>query len=223
MGPNTRFNAVHPEIHHVLKSLDGFLAENPKTCRTFLKEINIEKALQEYEYHLLDKRSEYEQLREYISWLKAGKNLGIISEAGCPGIADPGAPMVAMAHREGIAVVPLIGPSSILMALMASGLNGQSFTFHGYLPINAAEQKKKLDFCIQQMSFGYSQVVMDTPYRNDKLFDALLKQLAADVKLCVAVNITQEDEFIQTKTIAEWKKGKRPQLHKIPCIFAFGQ
>ena len=222
LGDNPRFPGVNPEIIAVCNAVDGFLAENPKTCRAFLKTLDLDKKLQDFEYYLLDKKSPAQDLMDYLKLLKEGKNLGIISEAGCPGIADPGALMVSLAQRNDINIIPLVGPSSILMAIMGSGLSGQQFTFHGYLPIKEGEQKKRLDGCIQQAMIGYSQVVMDTPYRNLRLFQTLVKQLPLDFKLCIAANITQKDEWIKTHSIAYGIKLPEPNIHKIPAILLFG-
>ena len=149
----------------------------------------------------------------------AGRDAGLMSEAGCPGVADPGADIVAEAHRRGIKVVPLVGPSSILLSLMASGFNGQSFTFHGYLPIDKAQRSKRIkELEGQAEKFGQTQLFIETPFRNNQLLDEVLKVCKPATRLCIACNLTATDEMVQTKTIAQWKK-EQPDLHKRPVIF----
>jgi 16S rRNA (cytidine1402-2'-O)-methyltransferase len=155
--------------------------------------------------------------------LTEGKSMGVISEAGCPAVADPGADVVAIAQRKGLKVVPLVGPSSIIMSVMASGFNGQSFAFHGYLPIEPAERAKRLKQLEGRIYTEHqTQLFIETPYRNNKMVDEIMKHCKPQTKLCVAANITCEDEYIKTRTIKEWK-GKVPDLSKTPCIFLLYQ
>ena len=155
----------------------------------------------------------------YLKPLEEGNPMGVISEAGCPAVADPGADVVAIAQRKNLPVVPLIGPSSIILSVMASGFNGQSFAFNGYLPIEPSERAKKLKILEQRAAIEHqTQIFIETPYRNNKMVDDILKSCRPQTKLCIAANITCDDEYIRTKTLKEWK-GKVPDLSKIPCIF----
>ncbi len=222
MGDLPRPHCLPLEISQVCNIVHGFLAENPKSCRAFLKSLHLERPLQDYTYHTLSKKTDAATRESYIRLLEDGQSLGVISEAGCPGIADPGAEMVALAHQNNITVYPLVGPSSILMGLMSSGLSGQQFTFHGYLPIDKSEMQEKLKVCVSEAQRGYSQIVMDTPYRNLRLFEVLLLFLPKNMKLCIAADITQKGQWIQTHTVAQWKKLPEPKIHKVPAIFSFG-
>jgi 16S rRNA (cytidine1402-2'-O)-methyltransferase len=208
--------------HTVKRSIDfidHFIVENEKTARRFIKSIHPEKKQPELILSLLNKHTEIAEHYEFIKPLLEGKNVGLLSESGCPGIADPGAVIVKIAHEKGIQVVPLVGPSSILLALMASGMNGQSFAFNGYLPIDAQEKKNELKhFERLSLERNQSQLFIETPYRNNKLVEDLLQILQPTTLLCIACDITLPTEYIKTKTIKEWKKNK-VDLHKRPCIF----
>lgn len=200
-------------------SLNEFIVEKEKTTRHFLKRINYPHPLNDLILHPLNKHTNPNEVSSYLSACKSGKSIGIISEAGCPAIADPGAIVVAMAHEQNIEVVPLVGPSSILMALMASGMNGQSFVFHGYIPKEKGDRTK----FIKRMegdakSRKQSQIFMETPFRNNQLLDELLQTCNGITKLCIASNISTTKQKIVTKPIAQWKKHK-PSLHKIPVVF----
>ncbi len=210
---------IPAQVYSVINEVDEYLVENEKWARHYLKKLGIKKALPQITLHLLNKHTDSTQLSESMRCLLEGKNLGIISEAGCPGIADPGAEAVKWAHQKNIQVVPLVGPSSILLALMASGFNGQSFAFQGYLPIDRGERIKKikaLENIIQ--SQHQTQLFIETPFRNNHLLEDLLKHCASHTQLCVAVDISLPTEMIKTKSIAEWKKNI-PDLHKRPAIF----
>jgi 16S rRNA (cytidine1402-2'-O)-methyltransferase len=177
----------------------------------------------EVQFFELDKhKMSVEELYNFLNTqIKAGKNIGLLSEAGNPCIADPGATAVDLAHQLGIMVKPLVGPSSILLALIASGLNGQHFTFHGYLPIDDKDKRaalKKLESTSKQS--GYTQIFMETPYRNDKLVDEMIHSLQPETKLCIAVEIGESNEFIETRSIKNWKQ--RPTFHKRPAVFVLG-
>jgi 16S rRNA (cytidine1402-2'-O)-methyltransferase len=216
---------VQPEdvLPHTIKRaidfIDHYIVENEKTARRFIKSIHPEKQQPNLILSLLNKHTEIAEHNEFIKPLLNGKNVGLMSESGCPGIADPGAVIVKLAHEKGIQVVPLVGPSSILLALMASGMNGQSFAFNGYLPIDAHEKKSELKhFERLSQERNQSQLFIETPYRNNKLVEDLVQLLHPATLLCIACDITLPTEFIQTKTIAEWKKNK-VDLHKRPCIF----
>ncbi|WP_130735587.1 SAM-dependent methyltransferase [Flavobacterium sp. J27] len=206
-------------IKRSIDFIDFFIVENEKTARRFIKSIHPEKKQSDLQLALLNKHTETAEHFTMIKPLLEGKNIGLLSESGCPGIADPGAVIVKIAHEKGIQVVPLVGPSSILLALMASGMNGQSFAFNGYLPIDANEKKNELKYYERlSQEKNQSQLFIETPYRNNKLVDDLLQILQPNTYLCIACDITLPTEFIKTKTIAEWKKNKA-DLHKRPCIF----
>jgi 16S rRNA (cytidine1402-2'-O)-methyltransferase len=172
-------------------------------------------------FYTLNKHTSQEELSEFLYPIKEGHSIGIISEAGCPAIADPGADVVAIAQQKNIKVVPLVGPSSILLALMASGFNGQNFAFHGYLPIDNDQRIKTLKSLEQRIySENQTQLFIETPYRNAKMVEDILKSGKPSTKLCIAADITLNNEWIQTHPLSEWKKKQRPELSKRPCIFA---
>ena len=216
---------VNPEdvlpysIKSAIAAIDDYIVENEKTARRFIKSILPEKVQASLNISTLNKHTEE---TEYHTMLKAcleGKNIGLMSEAGCPGIADPGAVIVKIAHEKGIKVIPLVGPSSILLALMASGMNGQSFTFNGYLPIDKSEKKVALKN-LEKISFdkNQSQIFIETPYRNNKMVEDILQILSPTTLLCIAADITLPTEYIKTMKIADWKKTKI-DLHNKPAIF----
>ena len=208
--------SVKENIHQ----LDEFIVENSKTARAFLKQMEIPSPQNQLKIHVLNKHTDAQELHGFLNACRNGLNIGLISEAGCPGVADPGAEIVSIAHKEDIQIIPLVGPSSILLSLMASGMNGQSFTFNGYLPIEKSDVKKKLKE-LERISKNYNQtqLFIETPYRNHKLIDTLYQSLQSNTKLCIACDISLNTEYIKTKTIAEWKKTTKPDLHKRPCIF----
>jgi 16S rRNA (cytidine1402-2'-O)-methyltransferase len=201
-----------------IKDCQGFFVENDKTTRRFFKKLWKEMVIDDYQWFVIHK-AEAEVKSQMIQLLKAGKNIGIVSEAGCPGVADPGQALVAAAQEAGISVKPLVGPSSILLALMASGMNGQIFQFHGYLPIDSLERKNK----IQQLEAdaqkrSCSQIFIETPYRNNAMIKDLLSHCKESTKICIAVDITGPTESIQTKTVKQWKQAI-PDIHKRLAIF----
>jgi len=206
----------------LLNELDHLVVENERSARRFIRATGSKRDLDHLEMILLDKKTGGQQLSRPLELLIQGKDVGLMSEAGCPGVADPGQILTAQAHNFNIRVQPLIGPSSILLALMASGLNGQGFTFHGYLPIDKRERVRKLrqlDDLIARS--GYTQIFMETPYRNEKLMDDVLKTCNGNNRLCVAVDLTLKTQQIRTLAIAEWKNN-RTGLHKRPCMFLLG-
>ncbi|MCB0401436.1 MAG: SAM-dependent methyltransferase [Flavobacteriales bacterium] len=219
----TEINQVIPAYNlEIIHEIDVYIVENIKSARRFLKKAGIQKAIDELTFLELNKRTDDYELYSYLKPLQEGKNVGILSEAGCPGVADPGADMVDLAQQKGITVVPLVGPSSILLALMASGMNGQSFTFHGYLPKDQKDRIRKLKELEQAVrSKKQTQLFIETPFRNNHLFQDMLQHCSPNTKLCVAVDITLSTEMIQTKTIDAWKKVKM-DLHKRPCLFIIG-
>jgi 16S rRNA (cytidine1402-2'-O)-methyltransferase len=211
-----------PDLKTICDSIDYFLAENIRTARRCLSAMKISKPIQELNFQELNKKTSAEQINTLMQPIFQGKDIGVMSEAGCPGIADPGARAVAYAHAKGIEVIPLVGPSSIFLALMASGFSGQSFAFHGYLPIDKKEKQQAIRTLSENLrKSGQTQIFMETPYRNNPLLEDLIKVLGKNDLLCIAKNITGKDEMIKTQTIHSWSKNK-PDLHKIPCIFLIG-
>jgi 16S rRNA (cytidine1402-2'-O)-methyltransferase len=209
-------------VQKVIAENSHFVVENEKSARKFIKQICPDKIQSSLVLYPLNKHTESKDIPGYLQACMEGQSVGMISEAGCPGIADPGALLVAAAHQKNIAVVPLVGPSSIFLALMASGFNGQKFAFHGYLPIDKSEKKqvlKQLEKESQQKD--QTQIFMETPYRNDKFLEDMLQTLQASTLLCIACDITLSTEFIKTKSVAQWKKDKI-SLHHRPAIFLIG-
>jgi 16S rRNA (cytidine1402-2'-O)-methyltransferase len=208
-----------PYLVNTINQLSEYIVENEKTARKFLKQAGLtipQSQLVIYDY---GKHQRNTDLKEFFTGLLAGKDTGLMSEAGCPGVADPGADIVAEAHKLGIKVVPLVGPSSILLALMASGFNGQSFTFHGYLPIDKEQRSKRIkELESQAERLSQTQLFIETPFRNDSLLAEILKSCKPATRLCIACNLTAANELVQTKTINEWKK-QIPDLRKQPTIF----
>jgi 16S rRNA (cytidine1402-2'-O)-methyltransferase len=217
----TAISRVLPEYNKaVILSIKHFIVENVRTARRFLKRTEPGININTLTFFTLDKYTSKESLASFLKPLEEGHSVGIISEAGCPAVADPGAEVVALAQRKNIRVVPLVGPSSILLALMASGFNGQCFAFHGYLPIDNEQRMKTLKILEQQIYSGdQTQLFIETPYRNAKVLDDVLKTCKPSTKLCIAADITLESEFIKTRSVNEWKRQK-PDLSKRPCIFA---
>lgn len=213
-----------PVIKEYILKTDYFFVENEKTARKVIKFFAPEKKQNELKLFLLDKYSENADLKEAQSLMKSGQDFGLLSEAGLPCIADPGNVMVKWCHENHIKVIPINGPSSIILALIASGFNGQEFTFNGYLPIDKDQKKKQIQFLESQVQkSGYSQIFMETPYRNNQLLEDLIKFLQPNTKLCIAANINHPtEEFIKTLKISDWK-NKKPELHKIPAVFVLGK
>lgn len=219
LAENTAQSIISPQIKEVIKHTKVYLVENLRTARRYISSLKLGVNIEELHFEILDKKTSSEQINRLMQPLHNGADIGVISEAGCPGIADPGAIAVSYAHSRGIQVVPLSGPSSMFMALMASGFSGQSFAFHGYLPIDKKEKSAVLRKLEVESSKEYrAQIFMETPFRNNQLMKDLLEILNPQTKLCVAKNITGSDEFILTKTIAEWKKIPI-DLHKVPTVF----
>jgi 16S rRNA (cytidine1402-2'-O)-methyltransferase len=213
------FDVLPQTIKRSIDLLDYYIVENEKTARKFIKSICPEKVQASLHLSSLNKHTQDAEYKQMIQDCVEGKNVGLMSEAGCPGVADPGAVIVKLAHEKGIQVVPLVGPSSILLALMASGMNGQSFAFNGYIPIDAAEKKlaiKNLEKL--SVSKNQSQLFIETPYRNNKMLEDLLSSLHPETYLCVACDITLPTEYIKTMRVVNWKKTKI-DLHNRPTIF----
>lgn len=219
----TPVTQVIPEYNNqLLNEIDVYIVENIKTARRFLKKAGIIKPIDELTFFELNKRTQIIDLPSFLKPIEEGKNIGVLSEAGCPGIADPGADIVDLAQRSKIKVTPLVGPSSILLSLMASGFNGQSFCFNGYLPKDQKERSRKLkDLERLVKTKEQTQLFIETPYRNMHVYEDLLNTCFDTTKLCIAVDITMSNEKITTKTIAEWKKTQI-NLQKRQCIFLIG-
>jgi 16S rRNA (cytidine1402-2'-O)-methyltransferase len=215
------FDSMPSDVLTWIQQCDAFFVENEKTARRYFKKLWKEMVIDDYTWHAIHK-VENEQIHAFSQLLKQGKNIGILSEAGCAGIADPGQILVAAAQELGAIVKPYTGPSSLLLALMGSGMNGQNFHFHGYLPIDALERKKKiqaLEADIKQT--GVTQLFIETPYRNNQLFEAITQSCHPNTKLCVAMELTGPNEWIKTQSVANWKNSK-PELHKKLVVFLLG-
>ena len=216
------WEAIPKDIDQWIKSCDVFFVENEKTTRRYFKKIWKEMVIDNYQWFTIHQVEEA-QINNFIQILKSGKTIGIVSEAGCAGIADPGQLLVNAAQQLGATVKPYMGPSSILLSLMASGFNGQGFTFNGYLPIDATERKKKIQQLEQIVtSNGIAQLFIETPYRNNPLLEAILQTCHPTTQLCIGVDITGSTELIKTATIQYWKNNK-PELHKKLAIFILGK
>ncbi|PJJ83808.1 SAM-dependent methyltransferase [Mucilaginibacter auburnensis] len=218
LADNSAAKTFTPFLTETINGIKEYIVENEKTARKFLKEAGLKTPQSDLAIHDYGKHKR-EHIKDFFKGLLSGKDVGLMSEAGCPGVADPGSDIVAEAHQRGIKVVPLVGPSSILLALMASGFNGQSFAFQGYLPIDKVQRAKKIkDLESFAVRFDQTQLFIETPFRNNSLLDDILKTAQPKTRLCIACNLTAEDELVQTKTIAAWQ-SKKPDLHKKPTIF----
>lgn len=210
------------DVKAIAAKLDSYIAENAKTARAFLKLIETQHVLQNVTIHSLSNKTPRQEIQTWLKAIPEGGAIGLVSEAGCPAVADPGANVVAEAHQLGIRVVPWVGPSSLLLGLMASGLNGQQFAFNGYAPVKSDERTKQLKQWEQQSRrLNQTQLFIETPYRNEAMFAALLQNLNGNTRLCVARDITGKNEWIKTATVAEWKKLPAPSLDKQATLFLF--
>ena len=219
LAEDTASAVICRQVAEVTAQLKYFLVENARTARRYIKSIAPAHIIEDLQITVIDKNSSDAELTAALKPLLAGQDAGVISEAGCPGVADPGAELARLAHQHGVKVVPLVGPSAILMGLMASGFNGQSFAFHGYLPIEKRDRVQALKGLEKEMAQkDQTQIFMETPYRNRQMVEDLLQNLSKDTKLCIAANITGPAEFIKTLRVADWK-GKVPDLHKQPAVF----
>ena len=204
----------------LIRHIRHFIVEDVRTARRFLKKADREIDIDSLTFYPLNKHTSPEAISDYLKPLEQGMSMGVMSEAGCPAVADPGADVVAIAQRKGLKVVPLVGPSSIILSVMGSGFNGQSFAFNGYLPINPGERIQKIKSLEQKVYQEHqTQLFIETPYRNGKMIDDLLRTCKPSTRLCIAAGITCAEEFIRTKTIKEWKSSTLPDLSKIPAIF----
>ena len=225
---STEINQVLPSYNHdVIMGIRHFIVENIRSARRFLRQVDREFPIDDSLFYEMGKHADERQFSAYLQPLRDCKPLGVISEAGCPAVADPGADIVGIAQREGLPVVPLIGPNSMILAVMSSGLGGQSFAFNGYLPVDPSDRAKRLKALeTRAWTEGQTQLFIETPYRNRKMFESLLSVLRPQTRLCIAAGITTKDEYIRTLTISEWKKKGIPQslpggadLSKVPAIF----
>ena len=221
----TELDRVLPSANHdIVVNIKHFIVENIRSARRFLKKTEKTIDIDTLTFYELNRHTDRKFIAQYLEPLAKGQPVGIISEAGCPAIADPGADVVAIAQSRGYKVVPLVGPSSILMSIMASGFNGQSFAFNGYLPADVPGRVKALKKLENKVyNDDQTQSFIETPYRNEKMIETILSSLRPQTKLCIAAGITCEQEYIHTKTVAQWKKEKLPELGKIPCIFVIGK
>lgn len=220
----TEMSRVLPSYNaEVILQIKHFIVEEVRSARRFLKKVDCNIQIDDLAFYPMGKHASPELFASYLRPLEQGESVGVISEAGCPAVADPGADVVAIAQRKGLRVVPLVGPSSILLAVMASGFNGQSFAFNGYLPIEPGERTKRLKLLEQRVyAERQTQLFIETPYRNAKLFAEILRTCRPQTRLCVAAGLTCAEEFIRTRTIQEWKRHPLPDLSKIPAIWVIG-
>ncbi|WP_299550200.1 SAM-dependent methyltransferase [Seonamhaeicola sp.] len=219
LGDNNPLEVLPATVQYTIEKLNIFIVENEKTARRFIKKITPSKPQPSLTLFTLNKHTEITDIPGFLNPCLKGDDVGLLSEAGCPGVADPGAEIVKIAHEKDIKVIPLVGPSSILLALMSSGMNGQRFAFNGYLPIDKGERKNELRR-LERLSFeqDQSQIFIETPYRNNKMLEDITSVLGASTNVCVACDITLSTEFIKTKTVNAWKKNM-VDLHKRPTIF----
>ena len=217
---DTPLDKVLPSYNlEVIAHIRHFIVEDVRSARRFLKKVNKEFDIDSMTFYPLNKHTSPADISSYLKPLQEGNPMGVISEAGCPAVADPGADVVAIAQQKNLKVVPLVGPSSIILSVMASGFNGQSFSFNGYLPIEAGERAKKLKQLEQRVyTEQQTQLFIETPYRNNRLMEDILHHCRPQTKLCIAANITCEDQYIKTQSVKNWQ-GHLPDLSKTPCIF----
>ncbi len=221
IADDTQQRVIAPQVVEALKTINHFLAEDVRTARRYLSSLKIYETIESLHFEVLNKDTKEIELESLMKPLAEGRNVGVISESGCPGVADPGAMAVEYAHKKNIKVVPLVGPSSILLALMASGLNGQQFAFHGYLPIDSKEAATKIkQLESESRQKNQTQIFIETPYRNNQVLKSLIDNLHPNSQLCVAFSLTGKDEFIKMQTVSAWKK-QLPTLSKEPSVFLF--
>lgn len=220
LGPTPPQESLHPNVLATIRPLTHFVVEQAKTARAFLKAAGTEAPLQQLQLQELNEHTRDSELDALLTPLRNGSDVGLLSEAGCPAVADPGANLVARAQQEGITVVPLIGPSSLLLALMASGLNGQRFAFQGYLPAKEGERGKALrDLETESRKRQQTQIFIETPYRNRQMFDSVLQYCQPGTRLTVATDLTLPGESVITRTVAQWKKQTPPDIERRPTVF----
>ena len=221
LAENTAAAVIPQQVQELCKELRYYLCENARTSRRFISSLKLGITIEELQIEELNKDTPDAEVPKLMAPLLKGYDVGLLSEAGCPAVADPGARAVAHAHKMGIKVVPLVGPSSILLALMASGFNGQDFAFTGYLPVKNPQRTNAMKELEKKARAGQTQLFMETPYRNNHFLADLVQACQPDMLLCIAANVTAPEEFISTRSIAEWRK-QLPDLHKLPTIFILG-
>ena len=222
LGGGVPLSDVLPQGNlEIIKNIRHFIVESRKCAVRFLIETDRNFPVDSCTFtELSEHTDEKADLSKILSWLEKGEAMGVISDAGCPAVGDPGSRAVELAHKKNLEVIPLTGPNSMIMAIMASGFNGQNFAFNGYLPVKNGERESRIKLLENRMyKENQTQLFIETPYRNDRMFEAVLKTCRPETKLCIAAGITTEAQFIKTKTIAEWKKTKKPDIAKIPAIF----
>jgi len=220
LGASTKESVLPADVIECAKQLAHFVAENAKSARAFLKSLPPAIPLQQIQISELNEHTSSQELSGLMSPLLSGEDVGLISEAGCPAVADPGGDLVALAHENGIAVIPMVGPSSILLALMASGLSGQNFAFHGYLPAKTDQREKKIRELEKNSRLERrTHIFIETPYRNRQMLESLTGLCAADTRICIATDLTLDSEHIETKTCREWKKKDLPAIDRRPTVF----
>ncbi len=223
LGDTSIERVLPPDLTQLISSIQVFIVENIRTARRFLKKVNQAIVIDDLIFFELNEHTDRKEISRFLEPIQSGLDIGIISEAGCPAVADPGADVVKLAHTKDIQIVPLVGPSSILLALMASGMSGQNFAFNGYLPVKNPDKAQQIKFLERRMQTeGQTQIFIEAPYRNMHLFDDLVKNCELQTMLCIAADITLDTEFIQAKPVSYWKTH-RPDIQKRPAIFMIGR
>lgn len=219
LAPDTQKQVLPEYIFETIRNIIYFVVEDVRNARRYISSLHLGLKIEDLVFFEMGKHSNFDNLKEVFDLLEKGESVGLISEAGCPAIADPGSRIVAWCQQKDIRVVPMVGASSLLLALMASGFNGQNFAFHGYLPIDKKDRIEKLRY-LEKLIYTQkqTQIFIETPFRNDSLLESILQTCQSHTLLCIAANLTAPDEWIKTKSIAYWRKNK-PSLHKIPCVF----
>lgn len=218
LGDGAPEDVLPAPVFQILPQIRRYVVEEVRTARRFLSSAGLRGHIEELEFHTLNEHTSPQEVEALLPLFEDGAAVGLISEAGLPAVADPGARLVALCHRHGIEVVPFVGPSSLMMALMSSGLDGQSFAFNGYIPVKPDERKQALK-ALEKRSFHQTQILIETPYRNDSLLKDMLSALSPSTRLSIAANITCPDQFIRTLTVAQWKKLQGFTIGKRPCVF----
>ena len=218
LGDGAPEDVLPAPVFQILPQIRRYVVEEVRTARRFLSSAGLRGHIEELEFHTLNEHTSPQEVEALLPLFEDGAAVGLISEAGLPAVADPGARLVALCHRHGIEVLPFVVPSSLMMALMSSGLDGQSFAFNGYIPVKPDERKSALK-ALEKRSFHQTQILIETPYRNDSLLKDMLSALSPSTRLCIAANITCPDQFIRTLTVAQWKKLEGFTIGKRPCVF----
>jgi len=223
LGESELDHVIPPNHKEIIRSISYFIVENIRTARRFLKKTDKDITINQLHFYELNEHTDITKIHTFLEPIGQDQSIGVMSEAGCPGVADPGADVVRIAHEKGIRIIPLVGPSSILLAMMASGMNGQNFAFNGYLPIKKDEKSRHIQFLEKRIyTENQSQLFIEAPYRNMQLLDDLLANCQPRTRLCIACDITLETEFIKTLPVSEWRKSK-PDIQKRPAIFVLGK